>query len=49
MAKPIGLTPVLSGKDAEVFLRKMRKRETAPITKKDRELAKRLEKFKICV
>lgn len=47
MAKPIRATPTLRGKEADEFLRKMHEREKAPITEKDRELAKRLDAFKL--
>ncbi len=47
MAKPIRATPELRGKDAAKFLRKMRETEKAPITEKDRELAKQLDAFKL--
>ena len=39
MAKPIGDTPVLSGKEAEDFLNSLNK----PLTEKDKEFKKRLE------
>ncbi|MBU4299663.1 MAG: hypothetical protein ABIF85_07650 [Nanoarchaeota archaeon] len=47
MAKPIRATPTLRGREAVEFLRKMREREQAPITKRDLELAKRLKEFKL--
>ncbi len=47
MAKPIRATPVLRGKDAVEFLRRMRIEETRPITEKDRKLAKELKEFKL--
>lgn len=37
-------TPVLRGKDADRFLRKMLKKETSPISKKDRKLAMDIQK-----
>ena len=39
MAKPIGDTPVLYGKDAEDFLNGLNK----PLTKKDKKFIERLE------
>jgi len=47
MAKPIRATPEIRGRDAAKFLRKMRETENAPINEKDRELAKRLDAFKL--
>lgn len=46
MAKPIRATPTLRGRDAAEFLRKMREREKAPITKKTVELVKELKALK---
>lgn len=46
MAKPIRATPTLRGKEAAEFLRKMREREQAPITKKTIELVKELKNLK---
>ncbi len=47
MAKPIRATPTLRGKEADEFLRKMRKRENAPIKKKAVKLVKELKEFKL--
>ncbi len=49
MAKPIRATPTLRGKEAAEFLRKMRMREQAPISKKTVELVKELKEFKLYV
>ncbi len=49
MAKPIRATPTLRGKDAIRFLKRMREREQASITEKDRKLAKELREFKLYV
>jgi len=40
MAKPIGITPTLYGKDAEEFLKKMKE----PPTEKDKEIDERINK-----
>ena len=39
MAKPIGDTPILEGKDAEDFLNSLNK----PVTKKDKELIEKIK------
>ena len=47
MTTQIRATPALRGKEANEFLKKMREKETAPITQKTINLAKRLDSFKI--
>ncbi|MBR5502913.1 MAG: hypothetical protein IKV87_00455 [Methanobrevibacter sp.] len=42
MAKPIGTTPTLYGKEASEFLKKMEE----PPTKKDKEFAEKIKKQK---
>lgn len=44
MAKPIRATPVLRGKDAIRFIRRMHAVETQPMSKIDKETLKRLKK-----
>ncbi|MCL2116299.1 MAG: hypothetical protein FWH29_08770 [Methanobrevibacter sp.] len=41
MARPIGETPPLKGKDAQIFLKRMEE----PPTKKDKEFRKKLDKL----
>ena len=45
MAKPIEPTPELTGKDARRFIEKMIKKQNSPISRKDIELARSLEKL----
>lgn len=47
MAKPIRATPELKGVWAERFLRKMKEAETAKLTEKDIEIAKRILNTKL--
>ena len=44
MAKPIQATPELRGKEANLFIEKMHKRENSPISKIDKQIVKRILK-----
>lgn len=44
MAKPIRATPVLRGKDANRFIRRMHEVETQPMTELDKKIRDRVEK-----
>ncbi|MFH1432274.1 MAG: hypothetical protein ABIG84_03580 [archaeon] len=46
MAKPIPTTPILTGKDAERFLKRMKANERSPMTKREKEIAKALNNFR---
>ncbi|HLC36827.1 MAG TPA: hypothetical protein VJK05_04450 [archaeon] len=46
MAKPIRATPVLRGKEADEFIRKMIEFEKSPISAVDKKIASRIKKNK---
>ena len=48
MAKPIKATPILVGKDADVFVEKMMKVENSRITIRQRRIARQIKK-NMCV
>jgi hypothetical protein len=43
MAKPIKSIPTLSGREADIFIEKMLAKEKAPVTDKEKQLAKSIE------
>jgi hypothetical protein len=50
MALPIKETPVLKGRDAARFLKRIRDNETRPITKREHELYLRAKKtYEACI
>jgi len=50
MSLPIKETPVLTGKDAARFIKRMHEAETKPLTKKERAAYKRAKKtYEACI
>ena len=44
MAKPIKSIPTLSGREADIFVEKILAKERAPITDKEKQLVREMEK-----